>query len=315
MITKVSSLAIGDGGNSAAYSGAGSLTLATMIKGDIAVVDAANAVVAAGTIPSAFRVAYGLGPAQFRLTDLITRGRVVGYLGENYTAPVAKVITLSAIVTDAASVEYFLRVVVKDDTRMQQNRQTGSQVSFVAPAGATATAVATGLVAAIARDRYLSSMVTAAVSGSNITLTGRAVPSNTIDKYQYVDFTASLVIRTGLSVTQERLAATETVTTALVPGNGLSQQIFDLEKEVNGWLGARNLIAFPVVGPASNVVAGANYDIIHIDFQVEAEGSHDKMASYPQRLTIAVPTGSAQRTDLLAVLNPIMAAYGFATIA
>lgn len=321
--SRVTTVHIGDGTNSGLYS---ALTLANIAVGDIAVINRAGTVLQAAATPISaeandiIQIVQGIGTGRFRLSAPIHASSIRNFRGEAYVAPVAQVSHIGSTgvagnIVAANSTTYELRIKLKGENLFQPFRPLLGFYTYTSDSTATNAEIAAAFVAKINADKYMKDYVTAAVTNETtnygISLTAKAVPTGSYDKYEYVLFDVILGT-SGWSTTPNA------TTVPAVKGKGFSQEVLDLEKAALGYAGHTNLIQFPVVGPATYTVAGATYEYIVIESEIPHNVDNEFRDKSLVSTIIACPSASAQLTALKAVLNPYFAAAsasgGFANV-
>lgn len=339
MYTRTTSVLVGDGTNSALYS---ALTTANIAAGDLAVINKFGTVLQAGATPSSavgndeIKIIQGLATGQAKKSNIIQARGITKYTVSTYAAPVQQVSTVGSNGTNGQilasnSYRYKLRIEFKSSVNILPNQAWAYEVYYDSDASATQLEIATALAAKVNADRNLSVLVTAAVltetTNNGISITAKAVPADTygINRFEFVTFDVffskapidSTVVGSPVYVAGgEGATAGSTgvrVLTTPVVGKGTYAQVLDLYKDAIGDTeGYRNFILFPVDAlPAGGPVAGATYDLISIEHfnHHPGPGIHNE-GKTPELTVIAVPTGSAQATALLAMLSPYMLAIG-----
>lgn len=290
------------------------LNLATVVAGDLYLVDE-NLVVldaAAAAAAQTVIVARGRSAGKVLLSSPITRTRIRknGYTFQAAASAVAQV-TNFANLGLAAGKEYRLTVVIKDDLRVIANRQNRVILNHSTRAG-SAFVIADELnrmVANFNKQRGVLSLITATVNGTTgITLTAKPILTESINDYEYVTFEASF---TEVTAGVEKVALLPSSETKGQGGQGLAVQVRQLERAAFGHLGItdlRNVWDRPTPAfAASDSVAGGGYDVWHVLHTIGGQGMLQEVMSSPVQTTIAVATGSAQKTAFATLLNSFVA--------
>jgi hypothetical protein len=326
MYSPVTSVLIGDGTNSALYS---ALTTANIAAGDLAVVNRQGAVLQAAATPTSaagndvIYILQGLSTGRSRKSKNIQAKNITSYTVSTYAAPVQQVVAIGSNGTDGSitavnSSRYKLTIKVKNSATVLPNQEQQYVFFYDSDASATQDEIATNLVAQVNASRTASSLFTAAVltetANRGIQLTGKAVPADSygINRYEFLTFDAYLSYQPIATYAAPSAgASTIRTTTTPVIGKGGYAEVFDLWKDTIHNLGYTNWTEFPVAAlPAGAPVVGATYDLINIYHFDSHPGDLQKPEATPIVTCIAVPTGSAQATALLAVLDPYISAAG-----
>jgi type 1 fimbria pilin len=163
MYNRVSRVLIGDGVNSAALSAIKITDGANIAAGDLVLVKADMTVVQTNAAAQALSktepvyIAMGTGAGEFRLSSPIYPKNVISFKGKAYAAPAEQVSYLGFNGTDGTisvsnSTEYVLRMILKDDLRVQPHRQTRNQYHYVTDSTATVVELISALTEQAARD-------------------------------------------------------------------------------------------------------------------------------------------------------------------
>lgn len=252
-------------------------------------------------------------------SDLIARADITKFAFQAYTARVAQVSTLN-LASLASSKEYEIVIVFKDDLRLIPNRQTRIVIQHITPAGATVTTEIDKIVTAINADKA-APYVTASRSSNSLVLTAKFIATKSIDKYEFVQFSASASLVGSLG--EKTLVSDETVSTAATRGSGLPIQVRELEFQAQGWSGITDLRDFVRIGSnpsffASDDVTGGGYDLIVIQAQKKIEGSIQDTRTTPIGVIVALAAGSAQEAvdgvdTVIGLINAFVAGDASAT--
>jgi len=136
------------------------------------------------------------------------------------------------------------------------------------------------------------------ITAAGLKITGLASPYNNadIDVYEKVDF------EVGVSESFASAAVDYSVASDL--GQGVYEQVKQMEFDVQGYLGNTNLVQWPIHSFDYHAVAGTAYDIINITSQDYHEGDLQKQMSSPVGLTLAFSaTASTQRDAVDAIIE------------
>lgn len=281
------------------------LNVSTVVTGDIYVVSEDLVVLDAASAATAevVRIARASSAGKIILSAPIVRSLIKkprgGFTFQAYSAPVAQVDTINAS-TLVSGKQYRLIIVIKDDLRLIANRQNRGSFHFTYDGTNLSK-----LVAQINRDRHISPLLSASVSGSNILLSGKPVLTESINDYEFVSFESTLTDVTAGEVapkTFEGVTAPEAQ-----GGQGLAVQVRQMERMAYGGLGVTDLRNFDRPVPAFAAVDGVGYDVFHILSRVQHQGALQQVMSSPVQTTIAVATNSAQKTAIEVVLNAFVA--------
>lgn len=330
---RTTAVLVGDGSNSALYS---ALTTANIAEGDIAVTNKFGTVLVAGATPSSavgndeIKIIQGIATGRTRKSNIIQAHNITKYTLASFVAPTQKVVAIGSngttgSITAVNNTRYKLRIEFRTSTSLLPNQASAYEVYYDSDATATHDEIATGIVAKVNADKNLKLLISAAklteavsLANSGIQLTGKAVPANSIDRYEFANFDAFFTMTPNTSGSigfgvYTAAASTIATTTAAAIGTGSYGQIFDLWKDSLGDSeGYGNFTLFPVEAlPAGGPVLGATYDLysIHHFNSHPGPGIHNEGRT-PELTVIAVAAGSAQGTALAAVLDPYMSALG-----
>jgi hypothetical protein len=269
-------------------------TLSNIALGDILVLDENFAVLDAAGAAAAKKIfiAQGVGNNKAIMSSEIVKADVVKFTEQAFAAAVAQVseITPATFVVDK---EYKLSIDFKDDLRLISNRQTRVDISHTAKTATAATELA-AIADKVNKHRVASTLVVASVVTGKLVLTGKAVPTKSINDYEFVTFGASFVD------IEKRTAVEAVTTTKSFGGNGLPVQIRQMERMALGYLGFNDLRDFrtnkdvPFFG--SDAAAGGGYDMLTLVHMASMTGDFQQPTKFPAMTNIAVAAGSAQAT-------------------
>ena len=251
---------------------------------------------------------------KIRFSDPIEGALVKQYNKKAYTAKSEQVTTLvstSLVVT--AGREHVLRIVYRDLQDEKGGGQFVHSYRYTCVSGETTTTFNTNFDDVILA--HAGRRVLAAGSGTNLVLTGLAIPDcttglNDLNSFKQVEFDVFLNYIDANGYHQETLGTQSTV--AAVRGNGTWELVRDAEKEALGNKGITNLTQFPVIKPDLTTVKDETYDEIIIEHDKSYLASDNQYTKQsPQKTIIFIPntsTGQGNQMDtILARLNPWMA--------
>ena len=294
------------------------LNLATIVAGDLYLVDENGVVLDAAGAATAktARVVRGTAPGKTITSSPLKSGsgHSTKYTFQAYTAPVAQV-TVFDNLNLAANTDYKLEVVIQQDLPLVSNRQDRIEVYHTT--GATVgVADYQKIVAKFNKQRSgLAGIIVASTSGgTNLTLTGQPVLGSAIDDYSFVRFDASFVTYSYVnSVTGQRQALNfptsiqPTSTNQAVGGSGVAVQVRAMERVSLGNFGFTSPRetwykgAFPTAA-----VDGVGYDIYNVQQLLRGEYMFQDDKAYPHSTVVALVTGSAQKAAFGAILDAFM---------
>ena len=332
MMTRVNKLLIGKDINrtGALVDGAGFAIIARNIAdGEILVLDKNKNILAAGsTIADTDIIYICQGTAstytftepdgdvrtarRIKISDPIEAGKVRLYNGKSYAAKSEQVTTL---VNTAASVPvpgttYMVRIIYKD---MNEHPGQFTQTYRFVAADALIDSVFAGLAGVI--NRHKGSRVVASLNAvaDSLILTGKPIPErtsslNNIDEFDQVRFDVALNrVTTGGDWATWAGATISTVEASA--GSGTWEQVRDMEKASNAYLGVTDTTSFPVTKPDFSTATAETYDLIVIEHDksyLSPDNQYVKQA--PLTTIIAIDTGAnGQTANVLARLNTWMA--------
>lgn len=284
--------------------------VSNLVQGDLLLIDsqtgATLSTAALAAASTSARIVNGGRNGSPILSSPIDRSTIVKYTKQVYLAASPASETYTGL-TMAAGKEYKLVVVFKDDQRLIANRQTRVVISHIFPAtGSTLAAELIKLRDKVNAAKQAKGLLVASISGTDLVLTGQAIPTRGIDDYQYVNFTSTFV-----NVTDDTYVNANTIV-APVAGNGLPVQVRDAERKALGYLGFTDLRDFrtnkDVPFNTSDTVTGGGYDIYHIIHFDKHTGDLQHTMSSPLQTTVAIATGSAQATAFEALMEAFVEA-------
>lgn len=287
----------------------------SLAKGDIIMVDgitgAAITTAVAAAAATSVRFINGGRNGSPIASSLIERANITKVTKQVYAAAVAQTETYASL-TMVAGKEYKFVIVFKDDQRLIANRQTRVIITHTTPAtGFTLATEVTKLVAKINASKQLKGLLVGSIATADVVLTGQAIPTRSINDYQYVNFTSSFV-----NVTDDTYVNAGTVV-APTPGSGLPAQVIAMERMALGHLGFTDLRDFrtnkDVPFMATEDVIGSGYNIYHIQHFDAHTGDLQSTMRSPLQTTLAIAAASAQATAVEALLEAFVLADGDGT--
>lgn len=288
--------------------GTAATTVAGVTAGKFAVLKKDGSPFTAGdtiTQGDVFQVVVGAPDGTRIFSDLISLKNVKKYEKTVFRARVEQVIDVT-VGTPITGQEYILTVIDLSDKEILQRRQNKRSYSSIATASSTATTIAADYAAQITADT--SSSVTATSSGSDLTLTGKAIETtaNIVGEYQ-----PQVFFDTELAVADPQNYLTKfgsvAYTTAVDFGSGNFEQIRQLEQRGQGYIGVTNRTKFPIEAGLYLSVAGTNYDmyIIEADRVYSSNDYTFGDVKSPISLIIACTAGAGAPVE--ALLTPLIA--------
>lgn len=310
-----------------------------MILDDNLAVIATEVAAAAYGANRKFYIAQGTSDVQKPiLSGPLTKNSIVQTFGVDYDTEKVQISQIGYNGTDGALVAvnnatYKLTVVIKDNLRYFEQRQTRRVLYYKSDASASQDEIAEAFIALVNKDEILSGLMTAdkLSSGSDrgIRLTGKTVPFNKYNQYSGVMFEASFIYNEDVNITGGTFATTTKdnnfrTSQAYDPGAGTYKQMYEVEDELLTY-GEKNKRGFPVIDPTRYISSTGTYAqvVIQYDFnnKENIEGTH----SNPQGIIIAInqnhPAASGTQVvqsdngvanSFLAVLNDMLGtAYDF----
>ena len=332
MMTRVNKLLIGKDINrtAAVVDGASFSTLVRNIAdGEIVVLDKNKIVLAAGSTVADTDIIYicqgtastytytepdgdVITARRIKISDPIEAGKVRLYNGKSYAAKSEQVTVLTnAALVPVAGTTYLVRIVYKD--MFEHPGQFTQTYRYVAAAGDDNDDVFAGLRTAINSHKGSRVVATINAGADTLTLTGKPIPErtsslNNIDEFDQVRFDVA-VNRVTASGDWATWAGVTIATTEASAGSGTWEQVRDMEKASNAYLGVTDTTSFPVTKPDFSTATAETYDLIVIEHDksyLSPDNQYVKQA--PLTTIIAIDTGAnGQLADVLARLNTWMA--------
>jgi hypothetical protein len=263
------------------------------------------------------------GVRKVKISDPIEAGKVRLFSGKSYAAKVEQsTVFTNAAVSVPVGTEYILRIVYKD--MFEHPGQFTQTYRFTATALDDEDAVFAGLAAAVNGHKGARVTATANAGADTLTIAGKAIPErtsslNNIDEFDQVRFDVALnVVDSDGNWAAAPLSAA-TSTTEASAGVGTWEQVRDMEKFSNAYMGVTDTTTFPIAKPEWSTSTSETYDLIVIEHDksyLSPDNQYVKQA--PMTTIIAIDTGAnGQTADVLARLNPWMASTpgAFANIA
>jgi hypothetical protein len=242
-------------------------------------------------------------------------GRLVkSYKGKSYTAKAEQITHIDGSTTliVTAGTPLVLRIIYKDMQEQKGGAQFVHSYRYTCPNPAISiTATLTALAAVV--NAHAGRRVIASMSGTELVLTGLAIPScttglNDIDNFSMVEFDAILCYVDSDGYFAHTAAVDPAITVKATYGCGIWELVRDAEKEARGNRGVTNLTRFPVITPEWSTVKSTTYDQVIIEHDksyVSSDNQYTKQA--PLKTIIYFYKDSAQTATVLARLNPWMA--------
>lgn len=251
-------------------------TIATAVNNDVLLVNRAGTVVSdTGTLISdinndVVRVALGTSSTAgvVKYSSPIQVRNVRKVTTQLYEVPVQhsiKIVGANAVpTTSAAGTNFNIKLQFHDTNRVMQDKYGSQFFSYTSiDADEDAATIFTALAAKI-NAVVFNKQVTASVSGSDLIITGIAIPNTSINIYQYRYF--DVFLRSGFSTSIETFTITtatptpastdDIVITPGKPGRGLGQQVRDMELE---GMYDFNRTQFPVHTDTRRAIADTGY--------------------------------------------------------
>lgn len=163
--------------------------------------------------------------------------------------------------------------------------------------GATGAVTATNLRVVTAATTY------------DLKITGIAIPANTIDKYDKVNFDVTLYEVNGPVIPEFVV----TTTTPLQFGTGFWQQVKDKEQDSSGYLGVQNYIQWPgnQLNPPTHAVSGNQYDLLTIVHSEKVVDGLNGVDENPLITTIAFKSDvTDKRVEVINILESLFESVG-----
>lgn len=318
---------VGTTGAASSTQTAGSqLNLATVVVGDLFLVDENGLVLdaAAASVTKTARVVRGTAPGKTISSSLLKSGSGNGtkYTFQAYTAPVAQV-TVFADLGLAINTDYKLEVIVQQDLPLISNRQDRIEV-YHTTGGTVGVLDYQAIVKKFNKQRrgMQGIIVASTTGGTNLTLTGQPVLGSAIDDYSFVRFDSAFVTLsftnavTGQKQTLNSPTAIQpTTVTAAVGGSGVAVQVRAMERVSLGNFGFTDPRAAYYKGPLPfGAVDGTGYDIYNVQQLLRGEYQFQDDKAYPHSTVVALATSSAQKTAFGAILDAFMQGVSPATV-
>lgn len=280
-------------------------TIAAMTAGQFAIIKKDGTLYAAGnTIAQGdqFQIVVGAPDGTRVFSDLVSLKDIESYEKTAFRARVEQVIDVT-LGTPVAGQEYELNIIDLSDKEILQYRQNLRKYNVIAVVGDTATTLAANYVAQINADT--SSVVTAANTAGDITLTAKAVETvaNIVGEYQPQIF---FDVQSAVSDPNYYLTKFGTVvyTTAVDFGSGNFEQIRQLEQRGQGYIGVTNRTKFPVEAGRYLSVAGTNYDVYNIDFNRVYDSNSATFGQVKSPVSFVLACTAGAGTTLESILTP-----------
>lgn len=248
------------------------------------------------------------------MSDPIQGSLVKKYTGTSYDAKSEQIDSWAlAAVTPVLGTEYFVRIVYKD---MNEHPGQFTQTYRVIADGTNPDANLVDLLEAKI-NAHTGARVVASSSTTTLILTGKPIPEcttsvNDLEEFRMVEFESFInyIDPSGDDKgTWYEVGGTLTRTVA-DNGNGIWEQVRDIEKRALPYRGIHNFTMFPVQLPTVNTVKSATYDIITIEHDksyISPDNQYVKQAPLTTQIAFVVPTTGTQEGLVLAKLNDWMA--------
>jgi hypothetical protein len=290
-------------------------TLQTIAPGDILFVNGDNgqvladaASIAAVSDNTPIYAAMGVGQVgQVRLTSPIRRKELEKFTREAYRNKQEQVDVVTPVLV--AGRHYRFSLVLKDQFRWIDNRQTKLEIPGIIATGNTAADLA--LVARrINKYKATQGMLLATSDATTLTVRGQAIATESVlDQYSYVAFDTVFVETDtpGLYPSVSSGTLQPVVTTQVAsPGSGIATQVMELELLASGYLGNTDLVNFDRKPAVSRVDPNGNYDIIHVRTQDKHQGDHEFTMESPVQATFCTVSGSPVGTFVETMLKAFL---------
>ena len=254
------------------------------------------------------------GAGRLEFSDAIKGANVKSYLGKAHTAKAEQTAIFDCSgMTPVVGTEYLMRVIYKDIK--EHPGQYTHTYRYIAKS-ATLDTFGAAFVAYVLTHTGRRITCTYTASTDVILVTALEIPDcctalTDIDKFSMVDFEVvfSYVDSNGNWVTWPVTVDTITYTAATY-GQGNWEQIRDLEKAAQGYLGNTNKTHFPILAKTFETVVDETYDMIVIEHNNPYLAPNNQgYETAPATTQIVVPyTATAnQMASILTQLNPWMA--------
>jgi len=268
------------------------------------------------------------GAREVLMSDPIQGKNVRSFKSEAFTVKAEQTAAVDLTgLTPVAGTEYLIRVIYKDmEEYPSQFTQTYRHIATAADAVAIDTFGAS-LIAKV--NAHSGRRVQASYdNGSDVlTLTGLEIPScctalTDLEKFRMVHFEVRFLYVDSDGNWQTMPSTVTTVTYAGPTfGSGNWEQIRDLEREAQPYIGVSNFTQFPVILPTMATTVDSYYDLIVIEHDREyLSPGINSYQKTPITLVLALATAvdgvnaGTQAADILGQLNPWMNSAGFASI-
>lgn len=272
-----------------------------------------------------------IGAREVLFSDPIQGKKVRSYKADAYTAKAEETAQVDLTgLTPVAGTEYLIRIIYKDmEEYPSQFTQTYRHVATAADA---ADIDVFGAALAAKVNAHSGRRVTATYTDGTcvLLLTGLEIPScctalTDLETFRMVNFEVRFLYVDADGYWQT-IPSTVTTVTYSGPtfGSGNWEQVRDLEREAQPYIGVSNFTQFPVITPTMSTVVDNYYDLIVIEHDREyLSPGINSYQSTPLTTVIALATANTginagtQAADILAQLNPWMASCpgAFANIA
>lgn len=291
----------------------------TGVANDLVLLGADGDAVAAG---KAFKMYQKDALGNIISSDTIKADNVLNVKSVAYTAATPKVVTISALTVDAASL-YTVNIEIQGHGSLSPEDTYLKQGYYKAVSGDDQEAIVDGLIASLNRNftrevgatastnRSFTFTKTGSTSTAALVITGK-LDANGFDGDKkikvYDDFNVDISCTTYPTVT---------VTTAFSAGVGTGYQVVEMEYFLLGERGDTFRTAgYPhnIVGPGLASVASGSYDLIEISYFDEGR---DEAKKSKKNLTLALPTAAVPNANVngvIADLNTILGAGSVAVI-
>jgi hypothetical protein len=292
---------------------------ATAVAEDVILVDKTGTLVADNaTLQSApnadvIRVLLGLGAGKVEQSIPIQVRNIRKVTVQNYVAPVQHSVKVlaSSVEAPVAGKQYSIKIVFSDEKKIATHLSE-EFYTYTAIAGDTAALVLAGLKAKV--DTSTSTRLVATLAGSDLVLTGKSITANAMEHYQFQYFKVAL--RRGFTV--QTIKGTDAMTTtAGVIGNGVGQQVYDMER-LSSNLAHVFRAGFPndelLKGKQERASTTGTYNIVTIEHGSERSGDLTQTFTAPVSTVIAFATvggtPSAKQTAFVNKLTSIAESGG-----
>lgn len=213
-----------------------------------------------------------------------------------YDAPVQRKVVLDGAKFDLkANTDYSISLEFQDTGRVAQDKPTRQFYVFTSGSVApTATEVVDGLVAKINAAKL--SYVTASNVSDDLSIVAKAIPANSINTYQFVNF--SLAMRSGF------LASATTANTLTwtggFQGQGVGQIVRDMELDnTNNF----NRIEWPLSEDKRRATNGGFYNLVVIEYSNSHTGDLLQNYNAPKTLVLAFAAAETLETTAMDAIS------------